>query len=843
MTPLFSADAIDTDTLRRNLLTRILRASAVLGVLVYVPSVSLAWKHDMTPLVLLDTLGLAVVFTLLFIPRTPFALRAGVISFIYYALGVGLLLLVGSVGQVYLLGFSVIVVLLFGLRWGLASVALSAASMCAIGALGYSAPELAVQNRGHDPWGWAVVSLNFAMVSALVTMAVGSVLQAVATALQREVAHRASLDRERRTLRTLIDALPDVVFTKDRSGRFVNCNRATVALVGREREDEVAGKTVFELFASREMAEAYHADDMSVIAGRTLINREELSVDSAGRPVCFLTIKVPSVDADGAISGLVGISRDITAIKQADDERKRLLRIADEAAEEARRAEARRLVAEASNRAKSAFLAMMSHELRTPLNAILGFSEVLIDGKFGPTNDRQLRYLNNVLNSGRHLLGLINSLLDLSKVEAGKLEVTTQPCSMRQLVEDALSILQPLAAAKMQTLQMDGPDDLALPPVLADPVRCKQVLYNFISNAIKFTPDAGTVRVGCALRDDGRRVRVSIADTGRGIAANDLQRLFKPFEQLDRPEPNALGGTGLGLALNKQLVELMGGEVGVDSTPGVGSVFFFELPISIAPEPQRAPRVPAGTSPLALIVEDDDGARELMEMALQDNGYRTHAATTGESAIALATSLLPSVVLLDVFLPGIDGWEVLRALRNSPATAALPVVMATISSDRQRAFGLGAIEHLIKPLDRHALLAALDRHGFTAKVTKQPTHVLVIDDDRAHLSLVSAALQPEGFHVATAQTGVAGLERARRSPCDLVLLDLGLPDVSGVEVVAALREDVATRELPIVLVTAQDLSTELRDRLSGDVQLILSKGQLHVRDLVNEVNRLLGRTG
>ncbi len=399
---------------------------------------------------------------------------------------------------------------------------------------------------------------------------------------------------------------------------------------------------------------------------------------------------------------------------------------------------------------------------------------------------------------------------------------------------EAVAALQPLADAKQLTLAVDESD---LPPVLADPMRCKQILYNFLSNAIKFTPAAG--RISVAFFSDGARARVEVHDTGPGIRPADLERLFRPFSQLERMgASSSLGGTGLGLALTKQLAELMGGSVGVKSDPGHGSTFFVELPADSQPAPEVSPLADDLRS-LVLIVDDDPQSRELLSLTLGEAGYRTRSASTGETGLELARQLQPAVILLDVLLPGMDGWQLLRELRSLPETAKIPVVMATVSSDRQRAFGLGALAHLIKPIDRHALLETLARHSFSAKVDAQPVHVLVVDDDPRHVELVRACLEPKGFSVSTALSGKEGLEVAARGPCDLLLLDLMLPDLSGVEVVAELRRNPLTRALPIILITGRDLSDADAARLQGDVHAVLTKGDLRLDDLLREVNQVV----
>jgi PAS domain S-box-containing protein len=639
-----------------------------------------------------------------------------------------------------------------------------------------------------------------------------------------------------RFLDSLVETLPVMLFVKDADSlKFVRFNKAGEDLLGWKREDLI-GKSDFDFFPA-EQAEGFVRKDREVLArGRAETIVEESVLTTTG-PRYLLTRKVPVTDEAGRPLYLLGVSQDVTELRQirlqvqdANAELEELNRRLEQQNEELQRV----------NRAKSDFLAMMSHELRTPLNSIIGFSEVLIDGTFGPVNDRQVRYLKNVHGSGRHLLGLINDLLDLSKIEAGRLDIDRQSCSPRVLVAEAVGTLQPLADARGLVIEMDHPDATPVPPVQGDSARIKQVLYNLLSNAIKFSPEGGRISISCNELPGEGFVRLSVRDHGPGISAEDGKRLFTPFTQLEGGR--AREGTGLGLALTRRLVELMGGRITLESTLGVGSIFHADLPSAPASAPASLATDSRPDHPelAVLIVEDEPAARELLQVLLEEHGYRPLVASNGEDALTLARTTHPSVITLDVGLPTIDGWDLLRILKSDPATNDIPVVMITISDDRKKAFGLGAVEHLIKPVERAELLAALQRRSFTTRVRQRPLHILAIDDDPAHLELVDATLTPQGFVVRTALNGRSGLASARQGQLDLILLDLVLPDLSGIEVVAELRGDERTRLVPILLVTSHDLAPADRQRLNGDIEAVLAKAS-GTEALIDEIQRVVRR--
>jgi signal transduction histidine kinase/DNA-binding response OmpR family regulator len=499
---------------------------------------------------------------------------------------------------------------------------------------------------------------------------------------------------------------------------------------------------------------------------------------------------------------------------------------------------------ESASKAKSDFMAAMSHELRTPLSAILGFSELMrADAGTGGSTDVTvpLEWVEHIHRGGEHLLGLINDVLDLSKVEAGRLDLRPEPIQARGAVGEVIEGLRPLAERKH--IALSAPK--ASGTVLADRGRLRQILYNLLSNAIKYTPDRG--RVWVEIDASEHETAISVADSGVGIAAADQDAVFDEFRQVgDRAGRE--GGTGLGLALTRRLVEAHGGRIELESEVGRGSRFTAILPTAgVATEPDddptasgsvvrsqvvasvadASPRPSAGTGaqvgrPRVLLVEDDPSAVRLLREFLEPAGYEVEAVSTGLAGIEAARTSRPAAILLDVLLPDIDGWEVLRRLKADPSLAAIPVVVATVVDERGLGIALGAVDYLLKPIDRAALLRAVRRCASTT--TAPPRRVLAVDDDPATLDLVQAALADEGIDVVTTTNPRGAIERARDEPFDLVICDLLMPEVDGFEVVQALKADERSAAIPVLLCTAVDLSESDKARLNGQVAGIVAKG-------------------
>ncbi len=528
--------------------------------------------------------------------------------------------------------------------------------------------------------------------------------------------------------------------------------------------------------------------------------------------------------------GTVTVYTDISELKQKEMELER-------AAVEAEQA---RGAAEEANRTKSAFLANMSHELRTPLNAIIGYSEMLQEEAQDLGQDNFVPDLNKIQGAGKHLLTLINDILDLSKIEAGKMELHFENVDLATIVQEVVSMITPLIEKNDNVLAVRCEGDLG--SMRADLTKLRQVLFNLLSNASKFTTH-GTVTLGANREqvDGADWIRFLVTDTGIGMTPEQMGRLFQAFSQADASTSQKYGGTGLGLLISRRFCQMMGGDVTVDSARGVGSTFTVRLPIDgvapkIAPMPQAERGWAGGLAhpkrrPSVLVIDDDAVAQELMRRFLDKQGLPMVGAQSGEEGIRLAKELRPAVIMLDVLMPGMDGWAVLAALKADPELASIPVIMATILDEQNMGFALGATDFVTKPIDRAYLAQLLQKY----RCARLPCPVLVVEDHADLRALMRRMLEQEGWVVAEAKNGRVALDRIAENRPELIVLDLMMPEMDGFNFLEALRQHEDWRAIPIVVVTAKDLTAEDHQRLNGYVQCFIHKGAYGREELLQEL--------
>jgi signal transduction histidine kinase/CheY-like chemotaxis protein/HAMP domain-containing protein len=500
---------------------------------------------------------------------------------------------------------------------------------------------------------------------------------------------------------------------------------------------------------------------------------------------------------------------------------------------------------EAASRYKSEFLANMSHELRTPLNAIIGYSEMLQEEAEELGHTDFTPDLQKIDAAGKHLLALINDILDLSKIEAGRMDLYLETFDLATMLRDVETTVQPLVEKNANTLVVQHADTLG--SMRADLTKVRQALFNLLSNACKFTKQ-GTVALEVTRRqaEEGAEwITFRVSDTGIGMTPEQMGKLFQAFSQAEVSTARQYGGTGLGLAITRHFCQMMGGDITVESVVGQGSTFTIRLPadvvdpkVAAAPRaedsPASAPSLPEG-APAVLVIDDDPMVHDLMRRFLSKEGVRMVSAISGEEGLQLAKAVQPVAITLDVLMPGMDGWAVLTALKADPDVADIPVIMLTIVDDKGMGYALGAVEYLTKPIDWRRLAVVLQKY----RCTHPPCPVLVVEDDAAMRELLRRMLEKEGWTVTEAANGRVGLERMAEGSPELILLDLMMPEMDGFAFLEALRYNDAWRSIPVVVVTVKDLTPDDRQRLNGYVQQILQKGAYSREELLREVRGLV----
>jgi len=502
----------------------------------------------------------------------------------------------------------------------------------------------------------------------------------------------------------------------------------------------------------------------------------------------------------------------------------------------------------AASRSKSVFLANMSHELRTPLNAIIGYTDLVVGGIYGETNDTQRERLTRVVENGHHLLNLINDILDLSKIEAGRMELYVEAFEIKKVVEHVLQTAQPLAFKNNNELLLDMPDDVGV--MRSDLTKVQQTLINLLSNACKFTQEGKiTLRVDTS---EPEWVSFAVRDTGIGMTAEQMAKIFEEFSQADASTTRKYGGTGLGLAITRRFCQMLGGGIEVDSQEGAGTTFTMRLPLQtvlLEDEPTadtlvRRPELAAAGADRAsqpiLVIDDDLTVQDLMTEYLAQEGYTVITASGGEEGLQVAREQHPCLITLDVMMPRMDGWSVLAKLKADPQLANIPVVMVTMMDNKKMGFALGASDYLTKPIQPDRLRDVLSRFHCADGV---PCPILIVEDNESTRQLMRDIMVNEGWQVIEAENGRVGLEMLQAHNPELILLDLMMPEMDGFEFIEHLRANPAWAEIPVIVVTAMTLSPEDRRRLNGNVERVLQKGSYDrdalLRELVAHVRNTL----
>ncbi len=490
---------------------------------------------------------------------------------------------------------------------------------------------------------------------------------------------------------------------------------------------------------------------------------------------------------------------------------------------------------ERASKFKDQFLSTMSHELRTPLNAVLGFSDLLADPRYGTLNERQQRYVNHIYTGGKHLLKLISDILDLSKIEAGRMDLSREDVTVAPAFAEVLSALQPLADKKSQTLLQQVDSN---PHVRADSMRFKQVLMNLVGNAIKFTPEGGRIELAARQIDD--KVRVEVRDNGPGIPPEQQQHIFEAFIRLSQTG-TATEGTGLGLAITSRLVELHGSKLGIESEPGRGSCFYFSLPLVAVtleqPTLTAAAKPRTGRAPRILVIEDDTATGQLIQSQLTSSGYDAIRCDRPERAIEMAAELQPDAITLDLIMQPVHGFEVLLQLKNDSRTSKIPVIVVTIVDQPAVGGALGANEYLIKPVDKQTLLAAVERCLKSRGGAAPARAILLVEDDSSTREIIEELLTARGYSVITAADGAQARAHVTHALPELVILDLVLPKMSGFELLAEWRSSPRTADLPVFVLTSKDLTKEEESYIRAHAESLFRKQNSWREPLMKQLER------
>jgi PAS domain S-box-containing protein len=638
----------------------------------------------------------------------------------------------------------------------------------------------------------------------------------VTTRKKAEEALRQSEER----FRLLVSEVADyAILMLDPEGRVASWNAGAERIKG-YKADEIIGQHFSRFYPTEDVEAGKPAYELKVASERGRFEDEGWRIRKNGSRFWANVVVTALRDGTRRLRGFAKITRDIT-------EHKRTQELMVHAKEEAERA----------SKFKDQFLSTMSHELRTPLNAVLGFSDLLADERYGPLNDRQRRYIDHIHTGGKHLLKLITDILDLSKIEAGRMELTREDVAVASAFTEVISALYPLAEKKSQALLQRVEPNLH---VHADAMRFKQVLTNLIGNAVKFTPEGG--RIELVARQVHNQVKIEVRDNGPGIPLEQQQRIFEAFVRLTQPG-NTTEGTGLGLAITARLVELHGTTLGIESQPGEGASFYFSLPLITPPRNQSTqsstPVRRARKAPRILVIEDNPATGQLIQSQLAASGYETLRCDRPERATEVAAELQPDAITLDLLMKPVHGFEVLLQLKNNPQTSKIPVIVVTIVDQPGVGTALGADEYLIKPVDKATLLAAVERCLRSRGGAAPARTILVVEDDLSTREMILELLSGYGYAVNTAADGEQARASVAQSLPEIVILDLMLPKISGFELLAEWRSNPRTAELSVFVLTSKDLTKEEEKYIHAHAESLFRKQNSWREPLIKQLERVV----
>ena len=643
---------------------------------------------------------------------------------------------------------------------------------------------------------------------------------------------QAALEQSEQRNRLVVNTALDSVITINSEGVITNWNAQAEITFGWTAE-EVFGQSLSETIVPTQHREAHRKGIRRYLdTGESRILGERLEITALRRSGEEFPIELTvSPTILGETTYFSAFIRDITAQKQVEAEREQTqiqLREAKEAAETA-------------NRAKSAFLANMSHELRTPLNAIIGYSEMLEEDAVAYGYDNFALDLHKIYGAGKHLLDLINDILDLSKIEAGKMDVYTESFVLTDLLANVVAMIEPMIAKNGNQLEVTY-NDLGI--MYADKTKVRQILFNLLSNAAKFTKNGHITlkvereRPSVTVNNKHDWLKFVVIDTGIGMAEEQMLNLFQPFTQADSSTTRKFGGTGLGLAISRHFCRMMGGDIIAQSEHGKGSTFTAFLPADTE-QSARSAKESTLTAPeniipseswedaqVVLVIDDDPIARELIRRHLEKEGFRVELAHNGSQGLEIARKLHPDAITLDILMPSMDGWAVLAELKADKLLADIPVIVVTMIEDKNKGFALGATEYLLKPIERQRLISVLKRYlpDDATLPNSSSYQIMVVEDDDNTRDIWQRTLEKEGWGVITAKNGRLALETMNREQPALILLDLMMPEMNGFQFVAELQQHPEWQAIPIIVVTAKDLLPADIKRLNGHVERVLQKG-------------------